>query len=319
MQPMVGPELEFYVCEHDEAGGPAGSATARPGQRLRGRPQGRSARPAAAMLQAAAGRRAAGDRRQPRVLAAASSRSTSGTPSSLDAADRAFRLKSAVQEMARQRGQARDVHGQAVQRRGRLGLPRARLDQRRRRRATCSATPTAPDGLSDDGRHAIAGVLAHAPALAALLNPTINSYKRFGPDTLAPWLIDWGLDNRSAMVRIPPERGARRPDGSAARATRPRIRTWPWPPSARPSTSGSRTRLEPPAKLEGYGYDPAKADLLPQRLPGRAGRAGRRHELRRSARRVLRRRRSWPTSATRSSGSSGYVTDWEFREYAYHL
>jgi hypothetical protein len=44
--------------------------------------------------------------------------------------------------------------------------------------------------------------------VSALLDPTINSYKRFGPDTLAPWLIDWGLDNRSAMVRIPPERGA---------------------------------------------------------------------------------------------------------------
>lgn len=31
--------------------------------------------------------------------------------------------------------------------------------------------------------------------------------KRFGPDTLAPWLIDWGMDNRGAMVRIPPGRG----------------------------------------------------------------------------------------------------------------
>ena len=62
-------------------------------------------------------------------------------------------------------------------------------------------------GISDTGLAAIAGVLAHAPALAAILSPTINSYQRFGPDTLAPWLIDWGLDNRSAMIRIPPERG----------------------------------------------------------------------------------------------------------------
>ena len=105
-------------------------------------------------------------------------------------------------------GQAGDVHGQAVQRRGRLRLPPALLDLRRRRR---------PQRLRRPGRAAravrrppatpIAGVLAHAPALAALANPTVNSYKRFGPDTLAPWLIDWGLDNRSAMVRIPPERG----------------------------------------------------------------------------------------------------------------
>ena len=42
----------------------------------------------------------------------------------------------------------------------------------------------------------------HARALSALLNPTINSFERFEPDTLAPWLIDWGLDNRSAMERF---------------------------------------------------------------------------------------------------------------------
>jgi glutamine synthetase len=36
--------------------------------------------------------------------------------------------------------------------------------------------------------------------LSALLNPTVNPFKRFGPDTLPPWLIDWALDNRSAMV-----------------------------------------------------------------------------------------------------------------------
>src|SRR5207245_8524544 len=67
--------------------------------------------------------------------------------------------------------------------------------------------PEGTHGLSATARHAIAGLLHHAPALAALLNPTVNSYKRFGRDSLAPWLIDWGLDNRSAMVRIPPERG----------------------------------------------------------------------------------------------------------------
>jgi len=39
--------------------------------------------------------------------------------------------------------------------------------------------PGGPDGLSAVGRHAIGGVLAHARALSALLNPTINSYKRY--------------------------------------------------------------------------------------------------------------------------------------------
>ena len=50
-------------------------------------------------------------------------------------------------------------------------------------------------------RHAVAGVLAHAPALAALPNPTVNSYKRFGPDTLAPWLVDWAWTTAASSSR----------------------------------------------------------------------------------------------------------------------
>ncbi len=76
---VCGPELEFFVCEQ----GPDGTVAPvreRARQRLRGRPQGRPAGPAAAHAAPAAGRAAAGHRRQPRVLAAASSRSTSGTP-----------------------------------------------------------------------------------------------------------------------------------------------------------------------------------------------------------------------------------------------
>src|SRR4029079_18887748 len=122
--------------------------------------------------------------------------------------------------------------------------------------------PEGDDGLSEIGRSAIAGVLAHAPALAALHTPTINSSKRFGPDRLAPWLIDWGFDNRSAMVRIPPERG---------KASRMELRLGD--ASANPYLAiagllaaaylGIRDEMQPPAPLEGYGYDPSKADKLP--------------------------------------------------------
>jgi glutamine synthetase len=81
---------------------------------------------------------------------------------------------------------------------------------------------------------------------------------------------------------------------------------------------GLRDKTEPPAKLEGYGYDPALAALLPQRLGDAldslaadtdlAGVLGeyfvasflayKRNEIDRFER---------------------FVTDWEFREYAYHL
>lgn len=47
----------------------------------------------------------------------------------------------------------------------------------------------------------IAGLLDHASASCLLTNPTVNSYKRFTPFQLAPNRIQWGRDNRGAMVR----------------------------------------------------------------------------------------------------------------------
>ena len=47
----------------------------------------------------------------------------------------------------------------------------------------------------------IAGLLEHATASCLLTNPTVNSYKRFSAYQLAPNCIQWGRDNRGAMVR----------------------------------------------------------------------------------------------------------------------
>jgi glutamine synthetase len=49
----------------------------------------------------------------------------------------------------------------------------------------------------------IAGQLAHARALAAVVAPTVNSYKRLVPGYEAPVYIGWAQINRSALVRIP--------------------------------------------------------------------------------------------------------------------
>ena len=171
--------------------------------------------------------------------------------------------------------------------------------------------------MSDIGKNAIAGVLQHAPAVAALANPTINSYKRFGPDTLAPWLIDWGLDNRSAMLRIPPERGP----GARMEVRLGDATANPYLIVAAVTAAaylGIRDKAELPAPLEGYGYDPKSAPMLPQTLPAALDAlaadtafaevlgsyfvgsflAYKRNEVERFER---------------------FVTDWEFREYAYHL
>lgn len=47
----------------------------------------------------------------------------------------------------------------------------------------------------------IAGLLKHAAASCLLTNPTVNGYKRFAPFQLAPNSVQWGADNRGAMLR----------------------------------------------------------------------------------------------------------------------
>ncbi|MGY5880956.1 MAG: glutamine synthetase family protein [Candidatus Thorarchaeota archaeon] len=58
-------------------------------------------------------------------------------------------------------------------------------------------------GLSETAKQFIAGLLEHAPAITAIANPSVNSYKRLVPHHEAPVYITWGEMNRTALVRIP--------------------------------------------------------------------------------------------------------------------
>jgi glutamine synthetase len=58
-------------------------------------------------------------------------------------------------------------------------------------------------GLSDIGRYFIAGQLAHASAMCAVLSPLVNSYKRLVSGYEAPVFINWGRINREALIRVP--------------------------------------------------------------------------------------------------------------------
>ncbi len=58
-------------------------------------------------------------------------------------------------------------------------------------------------GVSDAALYYIGGLLEHAPALAAILCPTYNSYKRLVPGFEAPVNLVYSFRNRSAAVRIP--------------------------------------------------------------------------------------------------------------------
>ena len=78
--------------------------------------------------------------------------------------------------------------------------------------------PSDSYGLSPVARHFIAGLLAHAKGMAAILAPLVNSYKRLVPGYEAPVYLSWGRTNRSALVRVP------RISASRPQATRAELR-----------------------------------------------------------------------------------------------
>ena len=79
-----------------------------------------------------------------------------------------------------------------------------------------------PFGLSAAGKAFLGGIMKHASALAAITNPTVNSYKRINaPRTISgatwsPNTVTWTGNNRTHMVRVPgPGRfELRLPDGA---------------------------------------------------------------------------------------------------------
>ncbi len=68
---------------------------------------------------------------------------------------------------------------------------------------TLMADPKGYAGLSQLSKHYIGGLLKHAPALLALVAPTVNSYHRLVPGFEAPVNLVYSRRNRSAAVRIP--------------------------------------------------------------------------------------------------------------------
>jgi glutamine synthetase len=108
--------------------------------------------------------------------------------------------------------------------------------------------------LSAEARSYIAGILRHLPAITAVANPTVNSYKRLLPGYEAPVYIAWSPGNRSAAIRVPAKRG---------RSTRIELRTPD--PTANPylalacmlqaGLAGIREALEPPAPVNRNIYD----------------------------------------------------------------
>lgn len=61
---------------------------------------------------------------------------------------------------------------------------------------------TADALISDVGQQFVAGILKNAPGAAVFTTPTVNGYKRYKPNSLAPDRTAWGRDNKGAMLRL---------------------------------------------------------------------------------------------------------------------
>src|SRR5215213_7353616 len=216
----------------------------------------------------------------------------------LTAADRAFRLKCAVKDVAALNGLVATFMGKPFNDQGGSGFHLHVSADRGDDNAFFDRSDD--DGVSDELRRFTAGVLAHAPALMAFLNPTINAYRRIVPDSLAPINISWGWDNRTSFVRIPAERG---------RATRVEIRIGDG--SANPYLAvaailfaglhGLRAELPLPDPVSGDAYTQEAGGSVPLSLDAALDApfvAMKRFELERH--------RAW-------------VSDWERDEYIHHL
>lgn len=125
-------------------------------------------------------------------------------------------------------------------------------------------------GLSDMALYYIGGVLKHAPALCAIINPTTNSYKRLVPGFEAPIKLAYSFKNRSAAMRIPNS-------GSNPKAKRIEFRT-PDPMAniylaeaalMMAGIDGIMNKIHPgePLDKDIYGLSPQEAAKVPS-IPG---------------------------------------------------
>ena len=120
--------------------------------------------------------------------------------SALQAADQVLLLKSAIREAAVRHGlravfMAKPIAGQPG---SSMHLHQSLLD------AGGSNVFSEPDGADSPlFHHYIAGLQNHLPDWSLLMAPFMNSWRRFERDTGAPTNLEWGVDNRTAGLRVP--------------------------------------------------------------------------------------------------------------------
>jgi glutamine synthetase len=237
----------------------------------------------------------------------------------LDAADRSFRLKALVKELAARDGLRATFMGKPFNGDEGSGL-HLHISLADAEQQNACADPAGADGLSATARHFIAGVMEHAAGIMVFLNPTVNSYRRIHAEALVPTRICWGHDHRMTLVRVPRERGAatrmetRLGDGTAN----------PYLASAAvlaAGLDGIRRELTPPAPIEGFLYELPESEqgaALPtsfgEALEALDGDTVIREAL---GDRLIETFRM--IKAAEMERFRTWVTDWEFDEYSHRL
>jgi glutamine synthetase len=171
----------------------------------------------------------------------------------LESADRAFRFKALVKELAARDGLLATFMGKPFNDDEGSGF-HLHISLVDADGANVSHASDERHGLGEMTRHFIAGVLDHAPAMMVFFNPTVNAYRRITPEALVPTRCCWGHDHRMTLVRVPKERGE---------ATRLEVRLGDgtsnpylaYAVSLAAGLDGIRRGLEPPEPVEGMVYD----------------------------------------------------------------
>ncbi len=121
----------------------------------------------------------------------------------LEAADAMITLKWALRAFGRRAGLLVSFMPKPIEGVSGSGLHIQQVLVDRQTRANAFFDPAGPYQLSALGGHFIAGQLAHARGMCAILAPLVNSYKRLMGGNEAPALISWARINRGALIRSP--------------------------------------------------------------------------------------------------------------------
>jgi glutamine synthetase len=125
----------------------------------------------------------------------------------LGAPDQAFVFKNAMKELSQQQGYLASFMTKPYADQSASGCHYHHSLLHRDGGANAFLDESAPDGLSALARHWIAGQMAHAGALSAVVAPTINCAKRYKLFSFAPMNATWGHEDRTAALRVKGARG----------------------------------------------------------------------------------------------------------------